>query len=449
MKRTASTLWAEAAKQLKKLLNEETYGRWIGTIQTADLHDDRLHLTVPNNFYQQWLEDNYLDLIQETVTTVAGRPIRVVFSIDPSRAETSDRPARRHSKAAPGLVSRPAPALNPKYTFDSFVVGSSNNFAHAACTAVARAPGKAYNPLFLYGGVGLGKTHLMQAIGQEILSRRKRARVSYVSCETFTNEYIDAIRNGTFAKFRRKYRSVDALLIDDIHFLRDKERLQEEFFHTFNALFDAHRQIVLSSDRPATEIAGLESRLISRFEWGLVTEILPPDLETRVAILRKKAVGADLVLPDDVILFIAERIVSNIRRLEGALIRVISYCSLTGAPPSVATAEHVLRDLLQEEARRVITIDEIQRKVAEHFDIRLADMSSRRRPRDIAFPRQVAMYLSRELTRSSLPEIGQAFGGRDHGTVIYACKVVSARIQQDENTRHTLSLLRRELERMR
>ena len=432
------------------MLSEETYQRWIATIRVLSLDDTQLRLSVPNDFYQQWLEDNYLDVIEESVAAAANRPLSITFSIDTAGPESPSpaQPMPEEREPTPRAVNG-GPALNPKYTFDSFVVGASNNFAHAACTAVVRSPGKAYNPLFLYGGVGLGKTHLMQAIGQELLSQRTKTRVCYVSSETFTNEYIEAIRNGSFARFRRKYRSVDVLLIDDIQFLRDKERLQEEFFHTFNVLFDAHHQIVLSSDRPAAEIAGLESRLVSRFEWGLVTEVLPPDCETRVAILRKKADSSAVRIDDEVLNFIAERITSNIRRLEGALIRIVSYCSLTGASPTIEITEHVLRDMLQEEAHRVITIDSIQRKVAEHYDLRLADMTSRRRPRDIAFPRQVAMFLSRELTHSSLPEIGEAFGGRDHGTVIHACKVITTRMRDDEKLRQIISYLRQNLERMR
>ena len=450
MKDAASNLWTEAGSRLHEILSEETYQRWISTIRAVSLDDAQLQLSVPNDFYQQWLEDNYLDVIEESVAAAAGRALTITFSIDTSGPEPeSPLPARIQDKPSIARATNGGPALNPKYTFDSFVVGASNNFAHAACMAVVRAPGKAYNPLFLYGGVGLGKTHLMQAIGQDLLSHRTKARVCYLSSETFTNEYIEAIRNGTFARFRKTYRSVDMLLIDDIQFLRNKERLQEEFFHTFNVLFDAHRQIVLSSDRPAAEIAGLESRLVSRFEWGLVTEVLPPDFETRVAILRKKADVSAVRVPDEVLTFIAERIQSNIRRLEGALIRIVSYCSLTGAAPTTETTEHVLRDILQEEAHRVITIDSIQRKVAEHYDLRLADMTSRRRPRDIAFPRQVAMFLSRELTHSSLPEIGEAFGGRDHGTVIHACKVITKRMKTDEKLRQVVSYLRQCLERMR
>src|SRR4029079_16729861 len=300
-------------------------------------------------------------------------------------------------------------------------VGNNNNFAYAAAQAVAQAPGKSYNPLFLYGGVGLGKTHLLHAIGQHVVNSKKGARVAYLSSEKFTNEYIDAIQNNQLVKFRKKYRQTDVLLIDDIQFLAGKERIQEEFFHTFNALHEKHKQIVLTCDRPAAEIQNLEHRLVSRFEWGLATDLQPPDIETRVAILRKKETTMGVELPNEVINFLAQRIRANIRRLEGALIRVSSFASLTGKKVSVEIVEGLLRDVLNEEGRYTISIESIQKRVAEHYDIRIADMTSKRRPEHIAFPRQVAMFLSRNLTESSLSSIGEAFGGRDHGTVLHAC----------------------------
>src|SRR5207244_2464438 len=290
----------------------------------------------------------------------------------------------------------------PKNKFDTFVVGNNNNFAYAAALAVAQAPGKSYNPLFLYGGVGLGKTHLLHAIGQFVVAHKKSARVAYVSSEKFTNEYIDGIQNNQLVRFRKRYRQTDVLLIDDIQFLAGKERIQEEFFHTFNALHESHKQIVLTCDRPASEIHNLEQRLVSRFEWGLVTDLQPPDVEMRLAILHKKAQLMGVELPNDIIHFLANRIRTNIRRLEGALIRVASYAALTGKPLSLEVAEGLLRELLHEEGRLAINIEMIQRKVAEHFDIRLADMTSKRRPEGIAFPRQIAMFLSRVMTESSL-----------------------------------------------
>jgi len=337
--------------------------------------------------------------------------------------------------------------LNPRNTFDLFVVGANNQYAHAACSAVANAPGKTYNPLFVYGGVGLGKTHLMQAIGHQVGKQKKGSKVFYVSSERFTNEFIDAIQNSTLVKFRKRYRQADVLLIDDIQFLAGKERSQEEFFHTFNALFDGHKQIVLSSDRPPSEIANLEQRLVSRFEWGLTAELQPPDVETRLAILRKKAQSLGVQLEPAVLEFLADRIRSNVRRLEGALMRVASFASLSGHAPTSDKIEQLLKDILQEEARRAVSIEEIQRRVADHFDVRLADMTSKRRPQNIAFPRQIAMYLARELTRSSLMEIGEAFGGRDHGTVLHAHRQIKGKMHSEEKIRQVVSYLDSQLQR--
>jgi chromosomal replication initiator protein len=339
------------------------------------------------------------------------------------------------------------PGLNPRNTFESFVVGPNNEIAHAAALAVAQAPARTYNPLFIYGGVGLGKTHLMQAIGQYVWAKKKNVKVIYVSSELFINEFIDAIQHSNLVKFRKRYRQVDLLLIDDIQFLGGKERSQEEFFHTFNTLFDGHKQIVLSSDRPASEIANLEHRLVSRFEWGLTAELQPPDIETRMAILRKKARGMQIVLRDEVFQFLASRIRTNVRRLEGALMRVASFASLSGKELTQEVVEHLLKDILQEEGRHSVTIEQIQRRVAEHFDVRVADMTSKRRPASIAFPRQVAMYLARELTKASLNEIGEAFGGRDHGTVLHACKLVKKRIAEQDNIRQTISFIDSSLQR--
>ena len=347
-------------------------------------------------------------------------------------------------EARPGAT---VPGLNPRNTFESFVVGPNNEIAHAASLAVAQAPARTYNPLFIYGGVGLGKTHLMQAIGQFVWAKRKNMKVIYVSSELFINEFIDAIQHSNLVKFRKRYRQADLLLIDDIQFLGGKERSQEEFFHTFNTLFDGHKQIVLSSDRPASEISNLEHRLVSRFEWGLTAELQPPAIETRLAILRKKADAMQIKLHEDVFQFLATRIRTNVRRLEGALMRVASFASLSGRELTNETVEHLLKDILQEEGRQSITIEQIQRRVAEHFDVRLADMTSKRRPASIAFPRQVAMYLARELTKASLNEIGDAFGGRDHGTVLHACKLVKKRIAEQDNIRQTISYIDSSLQR--
>jgi len=324
-------------------------------------------------------------------------------------------------------------------------VGENNNHAHAAAMAVSQAPGKSYNPLFLYGGVGLGKTHLLHAIGQHIAGTKKGARVTYLSSEKFTNEYIDAIQNNQLVRFRRKHRQADVLLIDDVQFLAGKERIQEEFFHTFNALHEAHKQIVLTCDRPAAEIQNLEQRLVSRFEWGLVAELQPPDVETRLAILRKKAGAMGVELPEEILNFLANRIRTNIRRLEGALIRVASFASLTGKKLTLQVVEGLLREVLHEEGRFTVNIDFIQKRVAEHFDIRLADMTSKRRPENIAFPRQIAMFLSRQMTESSLNTIGEAFGGRDHGTVLHACRLVKDRMEVDAQVRQAVHYLEKQL----
>jgi chromosomal replication initiator protein len=431
------------------MLNPELFNRWFAPIRPVELNQDGLVLGVANEFYQIWLQDNFLPLIREAVNQASRQPLQVRLAVSQGLKVPPELPqptTTSHEKRSPGRTDLDV-KLNPRYTFDSFVVGPNNNFAHAAALAVAQSPAKAYNPLFIYGGVGLGKTHLMQAIGHASSSSAKNRKVSYITCEQFTNDFIQAIQNSTMTKFRKKYRQVDVLLIDDIQFLAGKERMQDEFFHTFNTLFDAHKQIVLSSDRPAAEIANLENRLVSRFEWGLVTELQPPALETRIAILRKKAAMIDVKLSDSVVEFIAEKIRTNIRRLEGALVRVASYTSLTGKEVSRDALENLLRDALHEEARRTITIESIQKKVAEHFDIRIADMTSRRRPQNVAFPRQVAMYLSRTLTSRSLADIGESFGGRDHGTVLHACRLIETRSSKDQQLRQTVSYLEQSLQR--
>lgn len=463
----AQKIWGGAQELLRSILNQDIYNLWFAPLRGARLNGETFVLEVANDFCELWLKDNYLGLIRDAVTHAAGRQLQIDFAVCASTVPTPQPAARnnaelhedpeeappsrtggndRHSSRT-DLVREAIHHFNPKNTFENFVVGSNNNFAHAAAVAVSQAPGKSYNPLFLYGGVGLGKTHLLHAIGQYVVNHKKNARVSYVSSEKFTNEYIDAIQNNQLVRFRKKYRQTDVLLIDDIQFLAGKERIQEEFFHTFNALHENHKQIVLTCDRPAGEIQNLEHRLVSRFEWGLVTDLQPPDVETRVAILRKKEKAMGVELPDEVLNFLANRIRANIRRLEGALIRVASYAALTGKKMSVEIAEGLLRDLLTEEGRYTISIDVIQKKVAEHFDIRLADMTSKRRPENIAFPRQIAMFLSRQLTDNSLTVIGEAFGGRDHGTVLHACRLVKDRMEVDANVRQTVTYLERQLRR--
>lgn len=441
---SAEAIWAKACKQLKATLSKDVFDRWIGVIEAREVRGDTLELSVQNNFYQSWLEENYLPLIQDAVAVAHGSRMNIVFSVSrttalPGPVAPIEQPPERE-KPGPSTARQ---ALNPKYTFDTFVVGPSNSFPHAASLAVAQSPGRAYNPLFLYGGVGLGKTHLMQAIGHSVVANSK-ASVTYVSCETFTNEYIDALQRKSLVQFRKKYRNVDVLLIDDVQFLGGKERMQEEFFHTFNALFDAHKQIVLTCDRPASEIPGLEHRLVSRFEWGLVTELEPPDIETRIAILRNKQEQLNLSLPEEIINYLAEKIRSNIRRLEGALIRAVSYASLTGRPLTLDVVEYLLRDTLDQEKQESLTIEEIQKVVADHFDLRLADMTSNRRPQAIAFPRQVAMYFCREMTNHSLPSIGAAFA-RNHATVLHACRLVQNKLKQDAAFRQNMLILQQRL----
>jgi len=450
MQLSAEKIWSSAREHLRSKLNNDTYNMWFAPLRASAIDGNHVTLEAANEFCGVWLKDNYLSLLQDAFAIAAGRQLQVKFKIATGNVLTSSTfaPAPVKTKTAEPSHERAASSelpFNPKNTFDSFVVGNNNNFSYAAALAVAQAPGKSYNPLFLYGGVGLGKTHLLHAIGQHVAVNKKGARVAYLSSEKFTNEYIDGIQNNQLAKFRKKYRQTDVLLIDDIQFLAGKERIQEEFFHTFNALHEAHKQIVLTCDRPASEIQGLEHRLVSRFEWGLVTDLQPPDVEMRLAILQKKAQSMGVTLPEDVMNFLANRIRTNVRRLEGALIRVASYASLTGKKLTIEVVEGLLREILHEEGRLTISIEVIQKKVAEHFDIRLADMTSKRRPENIAFPRQIAMYLSRQMTESSLNTIGEAYGGRDHGTVLHACRLVKDRMEVDANVRQVVNYLEKQL----
>jgi len=431
------------------MLSADTYNLWFAPLHACDHDHNTLVLEVANDFCEVWLKDNYMSLLQDVVALAAGRQLPIKFRVGNAPAPAKASTPSASQKTVETSVERSASAVevsfNPKNTFETFVVGNNNNFAYAAAQAVAQSPGKSYNPLFLYGGVGLGKTHLLHAIGQYVAGHKKGARVAYVSSEKFTNEYIDGIQNNQLVRFRKKYRQTDVLLIDDIQFLAGKERIQEEFFHTFNALHEGHKQIVLTCDRPASEIQNLEQRLVSRFEWGLVTDLQPPDVEMRLAILNKKAQLMGVQLPAEILNFLANRIRTNIRRLEGALIRVASYASLTGKKLTLEVVEGLLREILHEEGRYSISIETIQKKVAEHFDIRLADMTSKRRPENIAFPRQVAMFLSRQMTENSLSAIGEAFGGRDHGTVLHACRLVKDRMEIDANVRQVVSYLEKQL----
>ena len=446
-------LWQKLSAALKPQVSPDTFKRWFSAVKLVQATDDAFTFRVPNNIYQFWIESNHMAALQSAIVTAFGAPRKVKFS------SASDGTGRRRScpkfrernlrGRTPGTPRNRSNALglNPRNSFESFVVGPNNEIAHAASLAVAQSPARTYNPLFIYGGVGLGKTHLMQAIGQYVGMKKKNAKVMYLSSELFINEFIDAIQHNNLVKFRKRYRQADLLLIDDIQFLGGKERSQEEFFHTFNTLFDGHKQIVLSSDRPPSEIANLEHRLVSRFEWGLTAELQPPDVETRMAILRKKAHTLGIKLRDETFDFLATRIRTNVRRLEGALMRVASFASLSGKELTNEVVEHLLKDILQEEARHAVTIEQIQRRVAEHYDVRLADMTSKRRPANIAFPRQIAMYLARELTKASLNEIGDAFGGRDHGTVLHACKLVKRRMQEQDKIRQTISFIDSALQR--
>ncbi len=450
MDETCSDLWEKLSLALKPQVSPDTFKRWFSAVTLVQATSDALTFSVPNNIYQFWIESNHISALQSAITSVLGSPREVKFCppasglaeievVSDVEVEIPDRKPESKSSGQLGL--------NPRNNFETFVVGPNNEIAHAASLAVAQFPARTYNPLFIYGGVGLGKTHLMQAIGQYVCGRKKGSKVMYLSSELFINDFIDAIQHNNLVKFRKRYRQADLLLIDDIQFLGGKERSQEEFFHTFNTLFDGHKQIVLSSDRPASEIANLEHRLVSRFEWGLTAELQPPDVETRMAILRKKARTLQIKLEDSVFEFLANRIRTNVRRLEGALMRVASFASLSGKQLTQEVVEHMLKDILQEEARNSVTIEQIQRRVAEHFDVRLADMTSKRRPANIAFPRQVAMYLARELTKASLNEIGEAFGGRDHGTVLHACKLVKRRMKEQDSVRQTISFIDSSLKR--
>jgi chromosomal replication initiator protein len=420
--------WRGTRETLKSRLGAEAVGRWLDPLRVTAVTASAVTLEAPNAFFRDWVASHYLERIR---SCAGGRDVELVTA--PEAARHAEAPAEAPADAGD---ARP---LTPRYTFDRFVVGPSNRFAHAASLAVAESPARAYNPLFIYGGVGLGKTHLMQAVGQAILQRWPGRRVVYTSSENFTNELITAIQTKTTGRFRERYRTVDALLVDDIHFIAEKEATQEEFFHTFNALYDAHKQIVMSSDRPPKDIAGLEERLVSRFEWGLITDIQPPDLETRIAILRKKAEEAQVEVPDEVSTFIAQQVTANIRELEGALIRVLAYCNLFNKRPSASVAQDVLKDMVREVSARV-TLETIQRRVAEYFELDLVALRGAKRQRSILYPRQIAMYLCRQLTEASLPEIGQAFGGRDHTTVMHAVDKIEREIAQDQ---HKKSLVER------
>ena len=446
---TASDAWLKVINSLQNELTPHVYERWLKPLQALRITEHELTLGVPDEFFKSWVWDHYGNMILLVLKDVMREPdFKLSLEIHkpdlPQSAVSVPRTPLpfEHVMQNPstGALNLNEPAFNSKYTFDAFVVGPSNRFAHAASMAVAEAPAKAYNPLFIYGPVGLGKTHLMHAIGQEILRRTPNLRVLYITSEKFTNQLINAIKTGTTVKFREKYRSVDCLLIDDIQFIAGKEATMEEFFHTFNTLYDVHKQIVVTSDKPPKDINNLEERLVSRFEWGLVTDIQPPDYETRTAILRKKAERENLHIPDSVTSFIADRIKSNIRELEGALIRVVAYSKLVGKEVDEVVAYEVLKDLIVENQKK-ITVDLIQRRVAEYFEVRPSDMTAKRRSRSIVYPRHLAMFLSREMTSLSLPEIGEQFGGRDHTTVLHAYEKIKKDIKRDQKVKSLVDKL--------
>jgi len=429
---TAESLWNEVAGRLKGALNETTYRTWFAEAEGAELSDDAFVLGVPNDFTREWIEGHFLGLIGAAVRDVTGQERRVALSV--TERTPADAPIPLEAPKRHGAAGSMDSGMNPKYTFDLFVIGSSNRFAHAAALAVAEAPAQAYNPLFIYGSTGLGKTHLLQAVAQYVAEHSSALSVRYVTSEAFVNDFINSLRDKRIEGFKQRYRAYDVLLIDDVQFFEGKERFQEEFFHTFNSLYEAGSQIVLSSDRPPRDIGTLEDRLRSRFEWGLITDIQPPDLETRIAILRKKVKVDGIDVHDEQVLtFTASRVSTNIRELEGALTRVVAFSSLTGRPMTVELAQDVLRDVFPQGEAAEVSIKRIQDLVADRFELTLDELCGEKRSQNIVYPRQVAMYLSRELTDSSLPKIGKQFGGRDHTTVIHATSKIARMIREDRS----------------
>jgi chromosomal replication initiator protein len=434
---TATSLWSDVSGRLRSALNNTTYETWFTHTAGLTLDDSRFVLTVPNDFTRDWIEGHFLELVGAAVRDITGVDRTIELQVEAPPADGAP-PAPKQSHVA--HVERLVPhrpesgGFNAKYTFDSFVIGSSNRFAHAAALAVAEAPAQAYNPLFIYGSTGLGKTHLLQAVAQYVSEHSSELSVRYVTSETFMNDFINSLRDKRIEGFKQRYRTYDVLLIDDVQFFEHKERIQEEFFHTFNSLYEAGSQIVMSSDRPPRDIATLEERLRSRFEWGLITDIQPPDLETRIAILRKKVKTDGIHIPDpQVLTFIAGRVSTNIRELEGALTRVVAFSSLTGRAMSVELSQDVLKDVFPQGEAAEVSIKRIQELVSERFSLSLEELCGDKRSQNIVYPRQVAMYLSRELTDSSLPKIGKEFGGRDHTTVIHATSKIARLIREDRS----------------
>jgi chromosomal replication initiator protein len=453
-------IWLEAQANLKKVLTGQTYTTWIDPLKFLGATDDTIVLEVPSSFFQKWVTDKYLSMIKEAISAVNGKEYQIEFHVGEPRSEEKQepKPEREHKKTREKEKEKEpekegkekerklefAPNLNPKYTFESFVCGASNQFAYAASQAVANKPATNYNPLFIYGGVGLGKTHLVNAIGNQILAKNSRAKICYYSSEKFMNEMINSLRYKKMDEFRNKFRKMDLLLIDDIQFMAGKEATQEEFFHTFNALYESHKQIVVTSDKFPKDIPGLEERLRSRFEWGLIADIQPPDIETKVAILKKKSDTHQVNLPDDVALFLATGATSNIRELEGMLIRLEAFASLTGNEITLSMAREVMKDIIVEKTRD-ITVEMIQKLVAEHFRIKVSELKSDKRIKTLVIPRQIAIYICRELTKASYPEIGEKFGGKDHSTIIHSVKKIEKQMAGDSEFRATVEDIKKRL----
>lgn len=447
-KTDCEAIWNKALTTLESQLSKPSFETWILSLEPVALQQNTLILRVANAFNRDWLQNQYATTITESLQNTSGRLLSIRFVLPSEDLASLEADIEELTLPNEKKTNEDSPEynLNPKYTFGSFVIGASNRFAHAASLAVAEAPAKAYNPLFIYGGVGLGKTHLMHAIGHYVLEHYPQLNVVYLSCEKFTNQFISAIQYKRSEEFRNRYRNVDLLMVDDIQFLAGKEQTQEEFFHTFNALHEANKQIILSSDRPPREIATLEDRLRSRFEWGLITDIQQPDLETRAAILRKKSEQENLRVDNDVLLHLANRINSNIRELEGALTRIYAYASFTSRPISAELVDEVLKDTINNEAKKEITVEAIQVLVSQHFGIRPSDMKAKKRTRAISYPRQIAMYLSRQLTDHSLPRLGEEFGGRDHTTVLHACDKIEKELASDRELAALLDTLSKQLQ---